>query len=556
MHARLDAEIAVLQSREPLQGTLKLDAPLGMVVNPNGQVSKVTPHKQAALLGLQPGCAIVALNQTPASTLADLKSAIATSKSQGEVKANLKWQDPKRAVSAAAQLARLKAEASQRAATIATETEAAAAAAHAAAQASATALAEANERARIKTEARRQRRKDAATHARAEAKAQQEAMEKALQLAITNAENAAREAKVEEEIAQRDAEVAAAARAQAAQVRDEAERLRKAEFAQLRQDTVSAEAVVHAAVAKDVALCKALEAVQATCRLEGIAWWRLGAERNHAESQHLLADALARGTGGCPQDGKEASKWWLKAVEKGYAPAQHGLAVAYIDQLRGVAIRPGAGVRGNLEKATELLVLAARQGYAPAQDFLYDAQPLSFATEEDFMPQPLPRFSFADLMLGRRVEVCHNVKDPKWRGRFGNVRAAMPARSKYLVEFDDGTQHEFRTRQLQRHFLAPLDDSFVKVPPLPPIEIDYLFSPERAMGLEADFATLLVTRVFPDGQAWALGVRPGCSLVKVGGEKVATLDDAAGAYEASRLRGDTECSVTCLVEQEAKWTVF
>ena len=556
MHARLDAEIAVLQSKESLQGTLKLDAPLGMVVNPNGQVSKVTSGKQVALLGLEPGCTIFALNEIPTTTLAALKSAIASLKSQGDVKACLKWQDPKRAVTAAAHLARLKSEASQRAATIAAETEAAAAAAHATAQAAANALAEANERARVKTEARRQRRKEAAAQAREAAKAKRKQMELALQVAVSNAENAAREAREAEEIARRDAEVAAAARAQAAHVREEAERLRKAEFAQLRQDTVRAEAAVHAAVAKDVALCKALEAVQATCRLEGIGWWRMGAARNHAESQHLLADALARGTGGCPQDGKEASKWWLKAIEQGYAPAQHGFAAAYIEQLRGVAIRPGAGVRGNLERATELLVLAARQDYAPAQDFLFDAQPLSYATLEDFVPKPLPRFSFADSMLGRRVEVCHDVKDSKWRGRCGNVRAAMPARSKYLVEFDDGTQHEFRTRQLQRHFLAPLDDSFVKVPPRPPVEIEYVFAPERAMGLEADFATLLVTRVVPEGQAWDLGVRPGCTLVKVGGEKVATLDDAASAYEASRLRGDPECVVAFLVEQEAKWTVF
>jgi len=195
VHARLDAEIAVLQSREPLQGTLKLDAPLGMVVNPNGQVSKVTSGKQVALLGLEPGCTIFALNEIPTTTLAALKSAIASLKSQGDVKACLKWQDPKRAVTAAAHLARLKSEASQRAATIAAETEAAAAAAHATAQAAANALAEANERARVKTEARRQRRKEAAAQAREAAKAKRKQMELALQVAVSNAENAAREAR-------------------------------------------------------------------------------------------------------------------------------------------------------------------------------------------------------------------------------------------------------------------------------------------------------------------------------------------------------------------------
>jgi hypothetical protein len=302
-----------------------------------------------------------------------------------------------------------------------------------------------------------------------------------------------------------------------------------------------------------VALTKELDASRAAARAEGVAWWRLAAQQGHLDAQHLLAAALAAGHG-CLQDGKAASEWWRKAIEKGYAPAQHGLAAAYLAQQQGVALRPGVGVRGNLERATELLVLAARQGFAPAQALLFAAQPLTFATAQDFAPRPLPPFRFAGTLLGRRVEVGPAAQDAQWRGCCGTVRAVR--QGKYVVELDDGTQLELRTRHLQRHFLAPLDASFVKQPPPPPVEVRYALSPARALGVEAHFASLLVTRVSPEGQAWAAGVRAGCTLVAVGEQPVATLDDAAGALEASRLRGDEQCTVTCLVEQEAKWNVF
>jgi len=107
-----------------------------------------------------------------------------------------------------------------------------------------------------------------------------------------------------------------------------------------------------------------------------------------------------------------------------------------------------------------------------------------------------------------------------------------------------------------RPFLACLDESLAKVPPPPPAEVAFVLDPSDPMSIEAEVASLVVSRVLPDGQAWRSGMRPGCTLVRVGGKSVATLEDAAAAWEESRQRGDSACEVVCLVETEAKWRVF
>ena len=114
-----------------------------------------------------------------------------------------------------------------------------------------------------------------------------------------------------------------------------------------------------------------------------------------------------------------------------------------------------------------------------------------------------------------------------------------------------------RRRDLVRPFLAGLDESLAKRPPPPPKLVEFgPLDPAAPLGLEAEVDNLLVTRVLPDGQAWAAGVRAGYELMRVGGADVGTLDEAAEALEQARLSGATACTVTCKVEQEAKWRVF
>lgn len=150
---RLAAEVNVIRSKEPLTFVLDLTKPLGMVINPDGVISSV--KGQALALGLEAGCHLVALNDTPTPRLDLFKAAVASAKSEGEEDATLSVRNVKRDAASAAHLGRLKAEASQAAAVASAQRHAAAEksrkvsakAAHAVAQESAAARTKAEDEA-------------------------------------------------------------------------------------------------------------------------------------------------------------------------------------------------------------------------------------------------------------------------------------------------------------------------------------------------------------------------------------------------------------------------
>jgi hypothetical protein len=82
--------------------TVLLSEPMGMVINPNGQVAKVTPGGQAERLGVAVGSTLAAVGADPAATLADLKAAVAASKVAGETSLEVTLRAPVRPQAAAA----------------------------------------------------------------------------------------------------------------------------------------------------------------------------------------------------------------------------------------------------------------------------------------------------------------------------------------------------------------------------------------------------------------------------------------------------------------------
>lgn len=118
---------------------LRLDQPLGMVVNPNCQIGKIVSGSQADKLGIKAGCEIISAGDSPVNTLAELKIIIAKTKllieerktretpkssskeeSEGEDETLhqdellIEYIDPKRIAIARAKVATLKAESAQR----------------------------------------------------------------------------------------------------------------------------------------------------------------------------------------------------------------------------------------------------------------------------------------------------------------------------------------------------------------------------------------------------------------------------------------------------------
>jgi len=283
---------------------------------------------------------------------------------------------------------------------------------------------------------------------------------------------------------------------------------------------------------------------------------------------------------------KEARKWWELAIELSqHAPSMHALAMAYLNRT-GIVLRYGGGsvntgTHDNLVRCTELLVKAARQGHSPSVEYLYAAQPLTFSSPQDFEPRELPPFAFSDTMVGRRVEIVGlrrkleqtnasssrssssnrqnkggSRDEHELNGVCGTVVEVKPAAGKLEVELDDGRLLSFPRRNLRRPFLAALDESLAKKPKgSTPDTVDYALDPSMPMGLEAEFDTLCVSKVLPQGQAWEAGMRPGTTIVAVAGVSVKDLDAAAEAYEEARARGEESCAVTCLVE-EGDWRIF
>ena len=113
LSARLRGEAEAFAAAAPSAVALSLLRPLGMVVNPSGQVSKVSSGGQAEALGLSPGCVVVGLGGNAVGSLAELKCAVAAAKSHGLASVALAFRDPKRLARASATLSQLKARAAK-----------------------------------------------------------------------------------------------------------------------------------------------------------------------------------------------------------------------------------------------------------------------------------------------------------------------------------------------------------------------------------------------------------------------------------------------------------
>jgi TPR repeat protein len=93
---------------------------------------------------------------------------------------------------------------------------------------------------------------------------------------------------------------------------------------------------------------------------EALRWYRLAAEKGHADAQFALAQAYATGRG-VMQDQEEAVFWLNRAAKQNHAPSLIELARLHEE---------GAGVRRNQAWATELIRRAAAAGN-PAGQYLY-----------------------------------------------------------------------------------------------------------------------------------------------------------------------------------------
>ena len=102
---------------DSFQCSITFGRPLGMVINPDGVVSKVTAGGQAEAGGIRTGCRIIAVDGAPVDCLDDLKEIIAACKTHGDDGCCLFYTDVGRSAVIKAEVARSKAEASALAAT-------------------------------------------------------------------------------------------------------------------------------------------------------------------------------------------------------------------------------------------------------------------------------------------------------------------------------------------------------------------------------------------------------------------------------------------------------
>jgi DNA-binding NtrC family response regulator len=93
---------------------------------------------------------------------------------------------------------------------------------------------------------------------------------------------------------------------------------------------------------------------------EAVKWFRMAAERGHAQAQWHLGVCHADGLG-VAQDEAEAVKWYLMAAEQGLAEAQNDLGVCYHN---------GQGVPRDYAEAAKWYRKAAEQGNNAAQSNL------------------------------------------------------------------------------------------------------------------------------------------------------------------------------------------
>jgi hypothetical protein len=100
-----EAEVALASARKGFELSLSLAQPLGLVVNPDGVVSKTTG--QGEKMGC--GCRIIEAGNDFIASVHDLKAAIAAYKLKGEKEITLVYRDPVREAKAIAEASRRRA---------------------------------------------------------------------------------------------------------------------------------------------------------------------------------------------------------------------------------------------------------------------------------------------------------------------------------------------------------------------------------------------------------------------------------------------------------------
>jgi hypothetical protein len=108
LRALADAHAALAAAQAGFVFCMDLSQKMGMVVNPNGEVSKVAAGGQAEASGVRTGCRVVAVGDALVATLEALKAALAAAKAEAAMELNVRFVDPRRAALAAVGVGRAK----------------------------------------------------------------------------------------------------------------------------------------------------------------------------------------------------------------------------------------------------------------------------------------------------------------------------------------------------------------------------------------------------------------------------------------------------------------
>jgi len=238
------AEAELAEVRTGIHLTLNLKKKIGMVINPDGVVSKVGERTQADRNGVRPGCRVFMARGEPAPTLDDIKAGIDAARAAGEDTCAVRYFDPRKIANLESAVATLRSEVALAEAAVATallaEQERRAKAELASqkklAQVNARLKREADERMRVQAEAIEAARQAAAVEAAAAAAALEEARLKAESdaVAFKNANEVARWE------AEREIERAAAAAAAATKAKEDKYMAEVARAAKAKEDAVEA----------------------------------------------------------------------------------------------------------------------------------------------------------------------------------------------------------------------------------------------------------------------------------------------------------------------------
>jgi len=105
-----NAEATVMKCQRGFEFRLDLSTKMGMVINTDGELSKITEGGQAESAGLRIGCRVIEADGVSISSLAELKASLAACRDGGRVDCLLKYSDPRLLKKALADVARLRAQ--------------------------------------------------------------------------------------------------------------------------------------------------------------------------------------------------------------------------------------------------------------------------------------------------------------------------------------------------------------------------------------------------------------------------------------------------------------